>query len=171
MVIKPSMEYLILITESSLSKVVLMLGGDPIRNFCYVDFKNSDWLLQIFHQSESSKPALGNFKLKIILKGSDWLWLFHVSVTRLGKFWKFLATNFHSKVAQVFGDFFGYFWKSHILSKNWNGYFWVNFFSILANFYSNNLLHWSIGYCWRNIFALICFLLPIGSGIGAQTLI
>ena len=33
------------------------------------------------------------------------------SVTRLDNFWKFLATNFLTKVAQLFGDFWGLFEK------------------------------------------------------------
>ena len=34
------------------------------------------------------------------------------SVTRLGDFLKFLVTNFLTKVAQIFGDYLGYFEKS-----------------------------------------------------------
>ena len=30
-----------------------------------------------------------------------------LSVTRLGKFWKFLVTNFLPKLAQIIGDFLG----------------------------------------------------------------
>ena len=33
-------------------------------------------------------------------------------VTRLGDFLKFLVTNFLTKVAQIFGDYLGYFEKS-----------------------------------------------------------
>ena len=32
-----------------------------------------------------------------------------VSVTRLGDFWKFFVTNFLTKVAQIFVDFWGYY--------------------------------------------------------------
>ena len=37
------------------------------------------------------------------------------SVTRLGDFWKFLATNLLTKVAQNIGDFLGYFEKEHFM--------------------------------------------------------
>ena len=46
-----------------------------------------------------------------------------VSVTILGDFWKFLMTNFETKVAQVIGDFLGGFENNNFLSKNVCGYF------------------------------------------------
>ena len=45
-----------------------------------------------------------------------------ISGTRLGDFWKFLATNFIAKVDQLFGDFLGYFDKYHFLSQSCHGY-------------------------------------------------
>ena len=36
------------------------------------------------------------------------------SVTRLGKFWKILVTDFLSKVAQMSVDFWSYFWKASL---------------------------------------------------------
>ena len=38
-------------------------------------------------------------------------------MTRLGKFWNFMATNFVSKVSQMFRDFFGQFLNYHLLSQ------------------------------------------------------
>ena len=39
------------------------------------------------------------------------------SVTKLDDFKKFLPTNFHTKVAQIFGDIFGYFESINFLKK------------------------------------------------------
>ena len=38
---------------------------------------------------------------------------FWATVTWLGDFWKFLGTNFLSKVAQIFGDFLDHFENSN----------------------------------------------------------
>ena len=38
------------------------------------------------------------------------------SVTRFGDFWNFLAINFITKVAQIFGDFLGFFEKHPIIT-------------------------------------------------------
>ena len=54
---------------------------------------------------------LSNFRVKI------------TCVTRLGYFWMFMATKFHSKVAQIFAHNFG---KWNYLSKNSRSYFWVS---------------------------------------------
>ena len=51
------------------------------------------------------------------------------SVTRLGYFWKVLATNFVSKVAQKFGDIWGYFVKQLLMENccsNCFGNFLIN---------------------------------------------
>ena len=49
------------------------------------------------------------------------------SVTRVGYFWKILATNFLAKVSQIFGDFLGYFGKYRFWSNNCDGYFLGHF--------------------------------------------
>ena len=38
------------------------------------------------------------------------------SVTKWGSFWKFLAANFISKVAQIFNVYLGYFEQHHFLN-------------------------------------------------------
>ena len=45
------------------------------------------------------------------------------SVTKLGDFLMFLATNFNTKIAKIFGDLIGCFEKYIVLSKNGCGYF------------------------------------------------
>ena len=49
------------------------------------------------------------------------------SVTRLGDFWKFLVTNFITKVAKVLGDFLGFLERQHFKVNNAVVTFWVNF--------------------------------------------
>ena len=44
------------------------------------------------------------------------------SVTRLGDFFKFLVTNYLSKVAQILWWLFGISWKHHFFRKNGSGY-------------------------------------------------
>ena len=47
--------------------------------------------------------------------------------TRLGDFWKFLATKFVTKVVQIIGNnLLGLFIKNWLLCKNCCGYLWVN---------------------------------------------
>ena len=41
----------------------------------------------------------------------------HYSVTRLGGFSKFLATNFLIKVAQIYGNFWGYLEECYFLRR------------------------------------------------------
>ena len=60
------------------------------------------------------------------------------SVTRLGGFWNFLATNFITKVAQMFGDFLGSCEKHCFLKSNLIGYFWGNFWKNLGFFISTS---------------------------------
>ena len=56
----------------------------------------------------------------------------HRQCDQIGQFWKFLATNFITKVGKMFGDFFGYIEKHHFLSETSCGYFWKDW----ATFYS-----------------------------------
>ena len=49
------------------------------------------------------------------------------SVTRLFDFWNFLAINFVTKVAQMFGDFLGNCENHHILSQTGEVTFWATF--------------------------------------------
>ena len=46
------------------------------------------------------------------------------SVTRFCDFPKYLAKNFLTKVAQMFGEPFWLFWRMKLFYKNWCGYFW-----------------------------------------------
>ena len=66
-----------------------------------------------------------------------------VSVTRLGNFFKFLVTSFLSNVAQILGDFLGYFVKDHLFIKRIFG----SFLGLVwggnsATFLSNYCSHW-----------------------------
>ena len=63
-------------------------------------------------------------------------WL-STSVTRLGDFWKFLATKFLAKEAQMIGNFLGYFEKPHSYAKTALATFGKN----CAIFYSNIWSH------------------------------
>ena len=65
------------------------------------------------------------------------------SVTRLGDFWKFVAIKFLTKVAQIIGNFLGYFENHHSYLKTADANFWATFGNIWATFYSN----W-----WRALF-------------------
>ena len=49
----------------------------------------------------------------------------HFSVTRLGDFLNFLATNLITKVAQIVGDFLGSFEKHCFLSQTGLATFWA----------------------------------------------
>ena len=62
------------------------------------------------------------------------------SVTRLGYFLKFLKTTFLTKVAQIVGNFLGYFDILQPAST-----FWATFGNILDTFYSNIWSHWPSG--------------------------
>ena len=57
-----------------------------------------------------------------------------ISVTRLGSFLIVLATKFLTKVAQIFGDFFGNFKEHPCWIKNCNGYFLGSFCKFLGYF-------------------------------------
>ena len=50
-----------------------------------------------------------------------------VQCDQIGLFLKDLAKNFLTKVAQIFGNFWGYFEKHHFLIKNCFGYFLHSF--------------------------------------------
>ena len=61
-------------------------------------------------------------------------------VIRLGDFWNFLAINFVTKVAQMFGDFLGNCENHHILSQTGEVTFWATFRKTWATF---NFKIWS----------------------------
>ena len=52
------------------------------------------------------------------------------SVTRLGDLWKFFATNFATKVPQIFDNFVGFFKKHYFLSKSCCRYFLGNLWKL-----------------------------------------
>ena len=64
------------------------------------------------------------------------------SATRLGDFWKLLATYFIAKVAQIFGKLIGLFEKHHGYSKNCCACIFATFEEIWATFYSTVWSHW-----------------------------
>ena len=64
------------------------------------------------------------------------------SVTRLGNFWKFLATDFLRKVSQLFNNFRGYFENIILKVKTAVSTFWATFVEIWVTFYSNIWSHW-----------------------------
>ena len=49
------------------------------------------------------------------------------SVTRLSEFWKFLTTNFLTKVGQIIGNWKGYIVKHHLVCKTAEISFWAYF--------------------------------------------
>ena len=60
---------------------------------------------------------------------------------QIGRFLKFLATNFLIKVAQICGYVLGQFWKTLLFSKNCGvNIFWTNFVKIKATFNCINLV-------------------------------
>ena len=61
------------------------------------------------------------------------------SVTRLGDFWKFLATNSLTKVAQKIIDFWA-FWKRSIDVKTAEDIIWATFENIWATFLIQHLV-------------------------------
>ena len=54
---------------------------------------------------------------------------------QVGQFFKGLATNFVTKVSQVFGDLLVYFEKRHYIVKNCCGYYLGNFCTKLGDFF------------------------------------
>ena len=68
------------------------------------------------------------------------------SMIRLGDFWMFSVANFLTKVAQILDDFWGFFRKTSILSKNCWGYFLVNFWMYLVNFLFQHLVTLKLRY-------------------------
>ena len=58
------------------------------------------------------------------------------SVTRLGNFWKVLATKFIAKEAQMIYNFLGYFEKPHYYEKTVLATFGATFGKNWATFYS-----------------------------------
>ena len=67
-------------------------------------------------------------------------WWF-ISVTRLGDFWKFLVTKSLTKVAQMYGNYWGYFEKHHFLGKNSCCYYLAASGIFLSTFYPNIWSH------------------------------
>jgi len=63
------------------------------------------------------------------------------SVTRLGNFLKFSATNFLTKVAQIFGNFLGYCEMHYFVNKNYHASFLGIVWKICATFNSNIWSH------------------------------
>ena len=63
-------------------------------------------------------------------------------MTRLGDFWKFLATKFLAKEAQIICNFLGYFEIPHSHVKTALATFWATFGKFRATFYSNIWSHW-----------------------------
>ena len=63
------------------------------------------------------------------------------SVTRLGHFRKFLEANFLVKVAQIFGNFLGYFEVCHCIIKSYFGFFLRKCWKIWVNVYSITMSH------------------------------
>ena len=62
-------------------------------------------------------------------------------MTRFGNFFNFLATNFLTKVAQIFNDFLGYFENIKFYVKIAVPTFLGNYVKIWASFYSNIWSH------------------------------
>ena len=58
-------------------------------------------------------------------------------MTRLGGFWYFLATNFITKVAQMFGNILGRCENHRFLSQTGEVTFWATFKTTWVTFYSN----------------------------------
>ena len=78
---------------------------------------------------------------------------------QIGRFWKLLVTKFLSKVAQIIGNFLGYFEKSHSFVKNYAATSWVTFGNFWATFYSNIWSHWPWFTSWFTIWSVL-FLIP-----------
>ena len=57
------------------------------------------------------------------------------SVTRLSEFWKFLTTNFLTKVGQIIGNWKGYIVKHHLVCKTAEISFWATFDYVELLFY------------------------------------
>ena len=89
--------------------------------------KQSDRMLKIFNQSKCLKIVKESNLRKNLFIGSvpDLVWF---SVTRLGDFWKFLATHFLRKVGLWL---FGLFWKTLIFELN---QLWLIFGQLLETF-------------------------------------
>ena len=64
-----------------------------------------------------------------------------VSVTRLGDFWKFLATKFVKIVAKIICNFLGLFWKPNYYVKTGVATYGATFGNIWATFHSNIWSH------------------------------
>ena len=86
-------------------------------------------------------PPVGNFSFNIEGVKNAEHGLLRGSVTRLGDFFNFLATDFLSKVAQMSGDFCSYFVKHHFSSWNCHGYFLGHSWKFWATFYFNLWSH------------------------------
>ena len=64
-----------------------------------------------------------------------------IRVTRLGDFWKYSATKFLAKVAQIIGNILGYFEYPHSYVKTAVATFWATLGNIWATFYFNIWSH------------------------------
>ena len=93
-------------------------------------------------QEICSKKILATF-LRPIKQGSLAIWVV-ISVTRLADFYKFLATNCLTKVAQIFLWLFGLFQIMSLLYKKCIGYFLGNFRGKLGNFLFHQLVTLSV---------------------------
>ena len=67
-----------------------------------------------------------------------------VSVTGLGDYWIFLATNFTYRSSQKDVDFWGYFEKYHLTKRNCFATICLTFVYIWATFYFNIWSHWTL---------------------------
>ena len=113
--------------------------------YCTNMKKKRHFLIGIFRAFFLKRPSLSPIPLwriianycltiKKILPGS---------VTRLGHFRKFLEANFLVKVAQIFGNFLGYFEVCHCIIKSYFGFFLRKCWKIWVNVYSITKSHWS----------------------------
>ena len=76
------------------------------------------------------------------------------SVTRLGDFWKFLATNLLTKVAQKHWWLLGLFWKGYLNVKTAVAYIWVTYGNFWATFLLQYLVTLAICDFWMNPFVV-----------------
>ena len=100
-------------------------------------------LLKKYEWTEQAKDQSSKYKRRLIrsTKTSYFSSDVHNSVTRLDDFWKFLVTKCSTKVAQMLGNYLGYFEKQLNLSKKCWGYILSAFEKFLATFYSNIWSH------------------------------
>ena len=80
------------------------------------------------------KPVVAQLKDRM-----TWEVILLISVTRLGDFWKLVATKSLTKVAQIIGNFLGYFEKTHSYVKTAVATFWATFGIIWATFFPTSV--------------------------------